>query len=366
MRHRRNPPPRTVRRGLRAIAAAVTAILAVVLAGCGSSSGSSAGSTAKGATTRLTVPAGSVSASQGAFQYTVKQGFFAKNGLSVTTPLSAEGQLKAAFVAGSVHFDQLAGGDVLDLYAKHVDIKTVGCVATNTGYYLYARKGTTSVAALKGKKVGVPSLGGAPQVAMEAYLVSKGLPADSVTFVPLGSIPNVLTALTSGKIDSGLLSTPFDFRADKAGLPDLGYATGPPTPYVVDAAWAKKNPATVTAILKSLAEGTWSYQTHKDDAISTLGGFLGLDPAKPADKATLSKSYDAYLPPIQAPPGRCSAAYFAPYTRYQPAGQQQALRNLAPLIDNSYVDALAEQGFYQGLQKTYGPLPKTSVAAVLR
>lgn len=363
------PPGRGPARRIaaRAQLCALTAPLAVVLAACGSGSGAGSTSSGGGSATKLTVPTGSVSASQGSFQYTVSKGFFAKNGLSVTTPLSAEGQLKASFVAGSVDFDQLAGGDVLDLYAKHVGVKVVGCTAKNTGYYLYAKKGTASVAALAGKTVGVPSLGGAPQVAMESYLAAKGLAADAVKFVPLGSIPNVLTALTSGKIDSGLLSTPFNFRADKAGLPDLGYATGPPTPYLVDASWAKKHPDAVTAILKSLAEGGWSYQTHKADAVRSLGSFLGLDPAKAADQATLSRSYDAYLPPVQAPVGRCSADYFAPYVQYQPASQRQALKNLAPLIDNSYVDALDKQGFYQGLQKTYGPLPKgATLAQVLR
>ncbi|MEW2549916.1 ABC transporter substrate-binding protein [Streptomyces sp. NPDC047002] len=365
-------PPRAARtpggpRVRRALALATAGALSALLAGCGSGSAAADHTGAKGSATALTVPTASVSAAQGAFQYTLQKGFFRKNGLSVTTPLSAEGQLKAAFVAGSVAFDQLAGGDVLDLYAKHVPITAIGCVAKSNGYYVYARKGTSSLADLRGRTVGVPSLGGAPQVALQAYLRSKGLDPGAVKFVALGSIPNVLTALTSGKVDSGLLSTPFNFRADKAGLARLGYALGPPSPYVVSTDWAKKNPEAVTAVLKSLAEGAWSYQTHKADGVKTLGAFLHLDPAKPADAATLGKSFDAYLPPVQAPVGRCDTADFAPYVRYQPAAQQAALKNLTPLVDNSYVDALAKQGFYQGLQKTYGPLPKdTTVAQVLR
>ncbi|WP_328580559.1 ABC transporter substrate-binding protein [Streptomyces sp. NBC_00370] len=363
--HPRGRPGR--RTAVPALLGAAALLLTAVLSGCGSDSAAGSSGDGGGSATELSVPAGSVSASQGAFQYSVTKGFFKKNGLKVTTPLSAEGQLKASFVAGSVHFDQLAGGDVLDLYAKHVGIKVIGCVAKNTGYYLYARKGTSSVEALQGKTVGVPSLGGAPQIAMQSYLESKGLKPDSVKFVSLGSIPNVLTALTSGKIDSGLLSTPFNFRADKEGLPNLGYATGPPTPYLVNASWAKKNPTSVTKILKSVAEGAWSYQTNKPDGVASLGKFLSLDPAKPADKATLDKSFDAYLPPVQAPVGRCSAADFSPYVRFQPAAQQGALKDLGPLFDNSYIDALDKQGFYTGLQKTYGPLPKgTTLAQVLR
>jgi ABC-type nitrate/sulfonate/bicarbonate transport system substrate-binding protein len=354
------------RRAARIIPALATVgALTAMVAGCGADSAASTGS--RGTTTGLTVPTASVSASQGAFQYTLTKGFFRKNGLSVTTPLSAEGQLKAAFVAGSVKFDQLAGGDVLDLYAKHVKITAIGCVARSNGYYVYARKGTSSLTALKGKTVGVPSLGGAPQVAMQAYLRKEGLPPDAVKFVALGSIPNVLTALTSGKVDGGLLSTPFNFRADQAGLANVGYALGPPSPYVVSTDWARKNPKAVSAILRSLTEGAWSYQTHKADGIKTLGSFLHLDPSRPADEQTLSRSYDAYLPPVQAPAGRCDTADFAPYVRYQPAAEQGALKNLKPLVDNSYVDALDKQGFYSGLQKTYGPLPrKTTLAQVLR
>jgi ABC-type nitrate/sulfonate/bicarbonate transport system substrate-binding protein len=351
------------RRRRRVLPALVAPLVLALAAACGTTGSA----TTHGSTTDLSVPAGSVSAAQGAFQYSIVKGYFAKNGLDVTTPLSAEGQLKAAVVAGSVDFDQLAGGDVLDLYAKHVGIKAVACTANNTGYYLYAAKGTGSVAALSGKTVGVPSLGGAPQVAMESYLVSKGLASDAVKFVALGSIPNVLTALTSGKVDSGLLSTPFNSKADAAALPDLGYATGPPTPYIVNAAWAQANPKIVTSIIASLAEGTWAYQSDKTGAIPVLAKFLGLDPTKAADKAALNRSFDAYLPPVQAPPGRCDAADFAPYVKYQPAAEQGALSNLGPLFDNSYVDTLDKQGFYTGLQKKYGPLPKgATLTQVLR
>lgn len=344
------------------------ALLAIGSTACGSSGDGTATAGAagrgSGGVTKLNVPAGSVSAAQGAFQYSIARGYFTKNKLQVSTPRSAEGQLKQAIVAGSVPFDQLAGGDVLSLFANHSPIQTVACTARDTGYYLFARKGTRTVADLSGKKVGVPSLGGAPQVAMQSYLVKKGLSPDAVTFVPLGSIPNVLAALTAGRIDSGLLSTPFNVKAEQAGLPGLGYATGPPTPYIVNTRWAKSHPAQVTGLLKGFIEGTWAYQTRESDGIPVLAKWLSLDPAK--DQATLKRSFEAYLPPIQQPPGRCQAADFAPYVRFLPAGQRAALADLNPMINNSYVDQLVTQHFYDQMKTTYGPLPKgTSIAQVI-
>jgi ABC-type nitrate/sulfonate/bicarbonate transport system substrate-binding protein len=351
-------PPRRIRW------LAAVALLAAAATACGSSSGGTAAGAATDGVTKLSVPAGSVSAAQGAFQYAIARGYFAKNKLQISTPRSAEGQLKQAIVAGSVPFDQLAGGDVLSLFANHSPVQTIACTARNTGYYLFAQKGTRTVADLSGKKVGVPSLGGAPQIAMQSYLVGKGLSPDAVTFVPLGSIPNVLAALTAGRVDAGLLSTPFNVKAEAAGLPDLGYATGPPTPYIVNTRWAKSHPAQVTGLLKGFIEGTWAYQTHESDGLPVLAKWLSLDPAK--DQATLRRSFTAYLPPVQQPPGRCRVADFQPYVRFLPANQRAALTNLTPLIDNSYVDRLAEQHFYDQMKTTYGPLPKgTSLTQVI-
>ncbi len=366
-------PPSTRGRASRRRALLIgIAVTALALAGCAASPGGSdstpggAASGGSGTTISIQSPSLSASASQGALQYAIAKGYVSQYGIDLTTPLSSEGPLKAAVVSGNVTFDQLAGGDTLDLYAKGVGITAIACTATNTGYYLYAQQGVTTLAELQGKTVGVPSLGGAPQVALEAYLTGKGFAPDSVKFVALGSIPNVLTALTSGKIDSGLLSTPFNFKADAAGLPDIGYAEGPPTPFVVNTAWAQQHPQVVSDLLKGIIEGAWAYQTDEKDGIPVLAKFLGLDPDDPADQTTLQKSYAAYLPPVQAPPGRCSADDFSPYVQYQDASEQSALQNLTPLFDSSYIDALDQSGFYTQLQQQYGPIPGATVDQIVR
>lgn len=364
----RHPVDRA-RRVLRPAALAILAGVAVAgLAACSAAAPHVADSPSAdaGASTSITMPSLSVSAWQGSLQYAIAKGYLAKYGVSATTPLSSEGPLKAAVVSGDVQVDQIAGGDTLDLYAKHVGIQAVACTGTFAGFDVYARKGTKSLADLVGKSVGVPSLGGAPQVAMQAYLDDKGVSPDSVKFVALGSIPNVLTALTSGKIDAGLLSTPFNFKAADAGLPNLGYAEGPPIPWIVNTAWAKKNPQTVTNILKGLIEGTWAYQTDEADAIPVLARFLGMNTDDAGAAETLKRSFANYLPPIQAPPGRCRASDFRPFVKYQDASEQEALKNLAPLFDNSYIDRLEQGGFYTRIAKKYGPIPKITLAQIVR
>jgi ABC-type nitrate/sulfonate/bicarbonate transport system substrate-binding protein len=355
----------------RRLALAVPTVLAVAaLAACSSGSGSSAasGSTASAGTsalqklgtapetTSLSMPATAVSAADGPLELTVDNGYFTKEGLTVTVPLSAEAQVKDAVATGSAPLDDLAGSDVLDLYAKGEGIETIGCTAASNGFYVYAKKGVTTTS-LAGTSVGVPSLDGAPQFAMDYFSSSHGTDPSKLTFTPLGSIPNVLAALESGRIDVALLSTPFNLKAAAAGFQSLGYAVGPPTPYVVNTSWAQKNGATITDWIEAFVQGTWVYLTDKTAAETVLAKFLSLNPANATDAKTLAASYTNYLPPVTEPLGECTAASFEPYVKYFPASEQAQLKNINGLIDNKYIEQLWNSGFYTSMQSKYGAVP---------
>jgi ABC-type nitrate/sulfonate/bicarbonate transport system substrate-binding protein len=254
------------------LAFAVPAVVAIAaLTACGSSgagagaSGAASGPQKPGTapeTTSLSMPATAVSAADGPLEFTLAGGYFTKKGLTVTVPLSAEAQVKDAVATGAAPLDDLAGSDALDLYAKGEGIETIGCTAASNGFYVYAMSGVTT-ANMSGASVGVPSLDGAPQFVMDYFSAGHGTDPSKLTFTPLGSIPNVLAALESGRIDIALLSTPFNLKAAAAGFKSLGYAVGPPTPYVVNTSWAAKNGATITDWIEAFVQGTWAYVTDK-------------------------------------------------------------------------------------------------------
>jgi ABC-type nitrate/sulfonate/bicarbonate transport system substrate-binding protein len=353
----------------RRLALALPAIAAAtVLAACSSGSGSGATPAAAGGsgsaqaqgsapeTTTLTMPATAVSAATGPLEFTVDNGYFTKQGLTVTVPLSAEAQVKTAVATGAAPIDDLAGSDVLDLYAKDQPVETIGCTAASNGFYVFAKKGTT-LSSLAGRSVGVPSLDGAPQFSMDYFADQHGTDPSKLTFTPLGSIPNVLAALQSGRIDVAVLSTPFNLKAAASGFTSLGYAIGPPTPYVVNSQWAASNGATITSWIKAFATGVWAYLTDKKAAQAELAKYLKLNPANVADNKTLTASFNNYLPPITEPLGECRASSFAPYVKYFPAAEQSQLKDLGKLVDNAYIQQLWNSGFYASLQSEYGPVP---------
>lgn len=326
---------------------------------------SSAGSSGTPATSSLSLPATAVSAADGPIELTIDNGIFKSFGLKVSVPLSAEAQVKSAVATGSAPLDDLAGSDALDLYAKSHSIKTIGCTAPNVGFYIYAKKSITSVSDLAGQTVGVPSLNGAPQFAVDNAVAKQGIDPSKVTYVPIGSIPNVLAALESGRVAAAALSTPFNLKAEAAGFKDLGYYLAPPSPYVVNTKWAESNGSTITAFLKAFATGGWKYETDEAAAQKVLAPFLQLDPSTAAGKQALAASYANYQPPVTEPIGKCDAAKFTPFVKFFPASEQKELSDLDSFVDNSYVEKLANSGFYTGLAKKYGPIHGVTVDQIV-
>jgi len=84
---------------------------------------------------------------------------------------------------------------------------------------LVVRKGISSVADLRSKKMSVSSFGGATYGAALYLLRSHGLrPKDDVVVLAGGSSPARVAALKNGVVDAALLSAPEDIRAAAEGL----------------------------------------------------------------------------------------------------------------------------------------------------
>jgi ABC-type nitrate/sulfonate/bicarbonate transport system substrate-binding protein len=84
---------------------------------------------------------------------------------------------------------------------------------------LVVRKGISSVADLRSKKMSVSSFGGATYGAALYLLRSHGLrPKDDVVVLAGGSNPARVAALKNGVVDAALLSAPEDIRAAAEGL----------------------------------------------------------------------------------------------------------------------------------------------------
>src|SRR5262249_60527085 len=89
-------------------------------------------------------------------------------------------------------------------------------------FWLYSKPEIKTVADLKGKKIGVSSLGSGPDSILRDILKKHGLDGGrDAVILPVGSGTARFFALQAGSVDAAMLSIPANFLAQDAGFREL-------------------------------------------------------------------------------------------------------------------------------------------------
>ena len=208
-----------------------SALAGATLAACGSDSGSSPSSATTGSTKASSEP---VTLRLGYFPNVthapalvgIQGGIFKKNfaknvtlkpssfnaGGDVITAMFAD-QLDASFIGPgpSISGFQKSNGDALRIVSG----------ATSGGAYLVVKSDIKNAADLKGKTIATPQLGNTQDVALRAWLKSKGLETDTSGGGDVSILPQdnslTLTTFQSGDIDGAWVPEPWATRMIKEG-----------------------------------------------------------------------------------------------------------------------------------------------------
>jgi NitT/TauT family transport system substrate-binding protein len=170
---------------------------------------------ARAAERKLVIQAGSPAPNQLYAPVFVAQemGYLKAEGLDVAIQYSAGSFLAAQLAAagkadvGNVSFEPVATG-----YAKGMRGKFFYQYLTKFMFYLGvpAEGAIQTVSDLRGRKIGVQSLGSAALVAAKSQLKAAGISPDQVSFLPVGIGQQAATALKGGQVDAlALWDTPF-------------------------------------------------------------------------------------------------------------------------------------------------------------
>jgi LysM repeat protein len=103
-----------------------------------------------------------------------------------------------------------------------------------------------------------------------------------VSIAELASMPNLLAALESGKIDGAMLSAPFTLRAKKAGFPVLANLQMLGLEYqhtgiATSQALIKSRPDLIRNVMRAYVEGIHYYKTHRKESLAILEKYLKTD-----------------------------------------------------------------------------------------
>ncbi|WP_188754238.1 ABC transporter substrate-binding protein [Microbacterium album] len=208
---------------MSAIAACV-AIGAAVLTGCGSSADAS-GSPAE----TVAVSVGVTPIANAATVYLAEElGYFADENLDVTpTIIQAAAAAIPSLQNDELQFALVSAVPTITAASKGLPIRVV---ASNDRYnpdpeavdgaalVASATSGVTSPSELAGATIAVVGLKSAPELALRLALRGAGVDPESVEVVEI-PYPDMVSALTSDRVDAAIVADPFLSQAKAAGLP---------------------------------------------------------------------------------------------------------------------------------------------------
>jgi len=214
---------------------------------------------------------------------------------------------------------------------------------------------------LKNKRIAVSQIGDAPYNYTVAMLAKFGIKPREVQWVPVGTDANArAAALISGRADGTMLTAPSYFPLEKQGykmvanMADFSdiYAS---TVYLFTRKTVAANPRLPEAIIRAQTE---AIKRFYDDKAFAVKAYIAYDKQAPAD---VERIYDmiAKSNQLERVPYVLNAAIKSIMDQAN-ADTATQLRDFDPrkVIDNSLVDRLAKEGFFE---KTFGPGIKSEV-----
>jgi ABC-type nitrate/sulfonate/bicarbonate transport system substrate-binding protein len=199
--------------------------------------------------------------------------------------------------------------------------------------------------------VAVSTPRGAIDIPTREVLKKFGLIPDlDVKFVYNDQVPPILTAILTGTAAAGTISAPLTLKAREAGLNllvDIGqlHIPGMLNGYKAAEKFLNKNPNTVLAFLKGMAEGVVLAKKDKAIATKAIAKFVKVD-----DASMLDDAYNAYVPhwetsfAVRDETMRAELGYLN-----EKEFPQAKNTNPKEFFDNSFVERLEKAGFYRGI-----------------
>jgi NitT/TauT family transport system substrate-binding protein len=169
---------------------------------------------------KITVGWSAVSALNAPFWVMNDAGFLKKEGLDANLVyIPSSSTMAQAQLSGNVDVSTANSQVIVDAGLTGGDLVAIGAVTNAVAFYVMANPKISSVADLKGQKVGVTRFGASTDFAVRKLLEKYNLrPVTDVPIVQIGGMPEIAAALSKGAIAAAPMSYPMAYVAQQNGM----------------------------------------------------------------------------------------------------------------------------------------------------
>jgi len=217
------------------------------------------------------------------------RGFFREEGFDVEFPLMRANLVVTALTSGEAEYDGMIGPSIPPILAGQPH-RVIGAVVVKSTRELMAPPEYTAIEQLRGKAIGVNSIGGGPynsgQIAFQAYGLD---PQREVTWLQVGGTQERLAALQQGGIQGSIFSGSEVPLARALGFPSIlrldEVAPLPESGMTTTTARIESNREQVKRVLRVIVRALQFIKSDREGSIPTFIDYLGL---------TREEAYQAY------------------------------------------------------------------------
>ena len=220
---------------------------------------------------------------------------FDKHGIDVELTY-IRGVAIEALIAGEVQFVRASPPSVIRSTLRGADLAVIANTINVPLFSLMTRADLKRPEDIKGRKIGVTTLGDSPDFVLSMILDKYSLQRGSdVTVLALrGGMPDLMIAVSKGFVDGGMISAPSNLRGLKLGLRELidsaelgvAYLNSPMS---TRRAYIKSNRDTVLRVLRAYSEGVQETHNDREGAMRILAKYT-----RTAEPEILAESYRIY------------------------------------------------------------------------
>jgi NitT/TauT family transport system substrate-binding protein len=233
-------------------------------------------------------------ASLGIIDVMRKAGLFRKYGLDVDLVyIQGSPILTAAMVSGQVPLSFLGGAAIVASAVGGADTVYLACGINTLYWRLFSTPDVKTLDDLKGKKIGLTTMGSQEDAVMRFLLKERGINPDrDVSFLAVGAAPTRLAALSKGVVQASVFIPPQDIAAEKLGLyplidmSQLGLYN-PGSCFASTKTYIGTHRDTVTRVMKTFVEGLKFYRENKEFVLKVTADF-----AQNRDPEVLNATYN--------------------------------------------------------------------------
>jgi len=277
------------------------------------------------------------------------KGVFNKYGLAVDLKYMLSATGTQALLSGSVDIVN-PGTELIEAGLGGARVAFIIGILNRAVLSIYSKPEFKQLRDLKGKVLGVTLPGSTTDMAARMLLQQAGMvPGKDIQITHLQGMPDLITALSQGRIDAGIISAPTTLRAKQAGMKELVDITARNIPMIhaglaTTRDFIKSNPDKVRRYVQAYIEANKIARTDAETTKQVIGKWT-----KTENKEDLDETYNTYVKAWEQAP-------------YVSAAAMQAVLNFAinpnaktakpeQFIDNSFVADLEKSGFIKELYK---------------